>query len=140
MEEKAFNLPTVEECREFKRVIDEARAKLGRTHLPYLRWHRAYPGRPDGCLSYVNLIEDIGGYVGVSNFYQLPFPHLLRAALEETVGYRLGPEDIYRDESDMVRIPDEILAVTDPFDALDGQSDEVREEFRKRMVAAGVVR
>lgn len=126
---ESANLPTVEECVEFKRLVDVGRAAAGLEPIDVLEFDDAMPMSPFGCLSARNLFcavewncddPDTWGDAGGTTFRA---PAAIIAALDAQ------PTDY-----DPLRfvIPDAILAVTDPFDY------EV-EGLRARLVEAGVV-
>ena len=129
-------LPSVEECREFKRVINETRVALGREPVEYLKFHGCRPGMGDSCLSAANLVRPLydEGFVGMASFQRIPQPTAFHAALEAATGEKLE----VRPDDDEVEIPVAIRRVTDPFDMI--FEDDERDAFCARLKSAGVIK
>lgn len=118
------DLPTVEEAREFLRVINAGRVAIGAEPLAKLDFDGAEPNEGHACLSATNLFSLIGEHAGSQTVENLP-PQLAQAiGAERYAGATAG-------DSEFV-IPDEIRVVTDPFDMK-------VEGLRERLVEAGVV-
>ena len=125
-------LPTIEEAREFLRVVNVARKHLGWAKLQHIDFDTAEPGRPCGCLSYHALIAPIDGKVLSDCFWLSDSDDATRIATALGVELRPGRHD--------VKIPMSIRNVTDRFDQL--ASDRCSfsaAELRQRLVDAGVV-
>lgn len=140
---RGWEPPTVEECHAFLAKVNEGRAAFGLEPLTEVPLAASEPGQSCGCLSYRALIEPIrdtippregwkGGAVGCLAFTA---PNGEAGA---KLAAALGVDQDPMMGSAFVKIPDEILAVTDPFDALVELSDVEAEAFRERLIEAGI--
>ena len=126
-------LPTVQEANDFLRVVNDARAAFDMVPLKHVEFDLAEPGSPCGCLSYLALIEPIGGRV-LSDSFRLESSNdarMMRAALNVAAN-----KDLWS-----VTIPPEIRAVTDRFDRLaeEDAAQFTSDQLRARLVEANVV-
>ncbi len=119
-----MNLPTIEECQAFLAKINEGRALIDLEPLEYLDFDGAEPGNPFCCLSATNLFAHAG-------FKVMHDCAMERGEADDRLrGILHNGEDL----------PQEIIAVTDPFDACaDDFWGENLTALRARMVEAGVV-
>lgn len=116
------DLPTVEECREFLRLVNVGRVASGRNALEVLNFDDASPESPIYCLSATNLFV-VNGHGRVGGVAANTTPEVVEA---------LGMKRSTRETEPGFFIPAEILKVTDPFDAR-------TPGLRERLVEAGVV-
>lgn len=117
------DLPTVEECQTFLKVINEGRALIDLPPLDVLDFDGSWPESALNCLSARSL-----------------FLHAGYATRCDTIDPRSGYGQDRRVLAilDFSKIPAEILTVTDAFDAVACDSDGAQ-TLRARMVEAGVV-
>lgn len=123
-------LPTVEEAREFLRLVNVGREAAGLAPLERLDFDGATPGEPCNCLSARNLFCAADPMASVNDVsFSADSP---RTALALTaVARAIGASHAEKRRSSWL-IPDAILRVTIPFDA---QAPGLRE----RLEEAGVV-
>jgi hypothetical protein len=121
------DLPTIEECREFKRVIDRGREDAGLDPIEFLEFDDAAPGDGSACLSAMNLFAEAGYRVGTVCVHPKPG--------------RLATHDLPSVLKGVSTLPASIRAVTDRFDGCyDAENpDEALDVLRARLVEAGVV-
>lgn len=116
------DLPTVEECREFLRLVNVGREACGLDALEVLDFDDATPSKPTNCLSARNLFVVPHGNRGFHVFDR--FVRTRREIVEALSMPRAG--------NGQHELPAAIYKVTDPFDAKTPC-------LRERMVEAGVV-
>jgi hypothetical protein len=120
-----IDLPTIEECQEFLKVINRGRVAIDLEPLEYLDFDNAEPSSSCRCLSATNLFYH-AGYRVYSNSISPLSPNSDSRVCVVTDGYFL---------------PEKILSVTDCFDDCADMFflKENLALLRHRMVAAGVV-
>jgi hypothetical protein len=133
VEVPAPSLPTVEQAREFLRLVNVGRVAGGLEPLELLDFDGAEPEAPCGCLSATNLVCALDDFASVGTIYFLGLRDSgRREAFAAAMGAMGANVEMTSESSDYWVIPAGILAVTDPFDArVDG--------LRERLVEAGVV-
>lgn len=136
-----MELPTTDQCMAFMDAVNRGRAEFGLEPLERLEFDECEPGDPENCLSARHLLVPVcdaagcDGSVGGCEFELLDgrgsnaIVMGVAARLVRAVGTEA--EEMVPGRVD-VNIPDEILAVTDPFDA------EV-EGLRGRLEEAGLI-
>jgi hypothetical protein len=120
------DLPTIEQCQAFRDKINEGRALIDLAPLEYIDFDGANPGATHNCLSARNLYSLAGFEVGTQTLC-CPDPD------------RKPDKRVTKLNSSPYLIPEEILTVTDYFDACWRGSDDLN-KLRNRMVEAGVVK
>lgn len=125
---KVTTLPTVEEAREFLRLVNKGRTAIGLEPLAKLDYDRAQPGVSTNCLSARNLFAPAGILV-FHDVVDLPERENERTRAVSLLG-AIGSALLL--DTDGATIPDAIRRVTDPF-------DDRAPGLRDRLVAAGVV-
>lgn len=130
-----FPLPTVEECREFKRLVNAGRVAGGLEPLEFLEFDEASPGEAASCLSATNLFCATSPDAKVWSELVENVEQPVLEAIGSEWGEGLGRAGFY---GKGWRIPSGILKVTDPFDAL-AYRPAMAPALRERLVEAGVV-
>lgn len=126
----SYDLPTVEECREFLAVINRGRAVLGAEPLEHLDFDASDPADGTNCLSAHHLFALIDAYVGSST---------VRTNLDQALPLAEALEAEVNEWNELV-IPHSIRVVTDPFDKIEyNDDDDLRVALRDRLVEAGCV-
>jgi hypothetical protein len=131
----ARQMPTIEECKEFKRLVDVGRAAAGLEPIEFLAFNAAIPCSNTNCLSATNLFSPARMSVGsltvravkkeLEAFRTPPFVSSSQQALVDAIGAtdkRTG--EWY--------LPEAIRRVTDPFDSM-------LDDLRERLIEAEVV-
>jgi hypothetical protein len=121
------DLPTVEEAQRFLELVNVGRKAVGAEPLEKLNFDRAQPNIPTSCLSATNLFCIPEVQVEESDVYSLACVWSDETRTDPRIAEALhmdGGEEGYM-------IPDEIKAVTDPF-------DRRAPGLKARLVEAGV--
>lgn len=110
-------LPSIKDCQDFRKAINDGRIAIKKEPLQYMDFDDAEPGVSSNCLS-------------ARNLYTL-------------AGYEVYPTTIAKVDGNGAiifdtRIPEKILKVTDYFDNCELESPELM-LLRRRMIEAGVV-
>lgn len=118
-------IPTIEQCKQFKRLVDKGRAATGQEPIEFLEFDKCKPDCSDNCLSANNLFHDAGYSVGNTEF----------SSGNTNEGHDELPKALEAEGGlyfcDYI-IPEAIKVVTDPF-------DKNEPGLRERLVEAGVV-
>lgn len=127
-------LPTVEECQEFKRLIDAGRAAADLKPIEFLNFDGAEANNPQACLSATNLFAEVelevfSDYVEPGYHQRFDGPRQIFEDVIEAIG---GTDNTCEDNRAEYGLPEAILKVTNPF-------DQKVHNLRERLVEAGVV-
>lgn len=133
-------LPTIEQAQAALALMNKGREAIGMQPVEYLDFDAAVPNTSGYCLS-AKTVFGPAGFSVLTDTVIASRPQV-QYGIVEAMGLTQPPDA--EDDEREYRIPETILAVTDPFDRLscrDGDDyQSARSALRERLVEAGVVK